>query len=96
MAREGLSPDTLLGVKLSGILARNQYTSNPDAVIDELYAAAGDRLDILAMETGTWAGFHEADEHMQTLARALWEIPGVGPWIKVGRERRNAGRHAAN
>lgn len=92
MAREGLSADTLLSIKLSAICSRNRYTKDPAPVIAELIAAADDRQDVLAQESGSWSGFYE-DENTRTLAVALLEIPGAADWVALGRERRNAGRH---
>jgi hypothetical protein len=88
-----LHSDTILGVRLSAICTRHQFTTEPRAAIDELLATAGGRGDILAREVGTWAGFHEVDEECQPLVRALLGIPGARAWAGVGRARRNAGGH---
>lgn len=96
MSSSPLHPDILLGIRLSAICARNEYTTDPAPVIEELLSTAGDRTDILAQEAGVWSGFNENDEFRRVLAVALWEIPGVARWVPLGRERRVAGRHAAN
>lgn len=93
MSSGPLHPDVQLGVHLSAICSRNEYTTNPEPVIDELLATAGDRADILAQEAGTWAGFQEGDVSCRPLVQALRQLPGVGPWIKIGRERRSAPPH---
>lgn len=96
MPHEHLTPDVLLGIKLSAICGRNQYTTDPGPVIDELIAAAGDRADILAQEAGIWSGFHEQDEYRRMLAIALRDFPGMAKWAIVGRERRGAPRHSTS
>lgn len=94
MPRSGLDPDTALDVLLSAICSRNRYTTDPGPVIDELRAAAGDRLDILAHVAGRWAGFYEST-HTALLCAALLEIPGAQAWVALGRERRDAPVHGA-
>ncbi|MDQ0645540.1 hypothetical protein [Microbacterium murale] len=65
----------------------------PGPVLEDLQRVAGGRADIVAMEAGSWAGVYE-DENTLTLARALLEIPGAPDWVKLGQERRAAGRHS--
>jgi len=95
MPSSELSADVRLGVHLSAICARNQYTTDPESVIAELRQLAGARDDILVQEAGTWAGFHEADPNVQLLTDALKELPGVGPWVELGRKRWRAPMHGA-
>lgn len=47
MSPRGLSPDVMLSVTLDAICSRKRYTTDPAPVIAELYATAGERLDIL-------------------------------------------------
>lgn len=82
-----LSPDVMLSITLDAICSRNRYTTNPAPVIADLYATAGDRLDILTESVGTWVGFFEAAE-TRTLCAALRELPRLDPWIAVGANRR--------
>lgn len=82
-----LSPDVMLSITLDAICSRNRYTTDPAPVIAELYATAGDRLDILTESVGTWVGFFE-DPHVTTLCTALRELPGLEPWITIGASRR--------
>lgn len=49
-----LSPEKMLTVTLDAICSRNRYTESPAAVVAELYAAAGDRVDLLQESVGTW------------------------------------------
>ncbi|ALX65551.1 hypothetical protein [Microbacterium sp. XT11] len=94
MPSRPLDPDTHLGVRLSAIMARHAYTKHPEAVVDELYRIAGERLDILAEEVGVWIGFHES-EHTRDLTAALRRLPlDLDAWIETGRERRRAGHHS--
>lgn len=91
----GLHPDVMLGVKLSATIARGKY-DDPEPTIEELYRLAGDRTDILAKETGTWAGWHDGERDTQRMVDALKTIPGIVPWYKVGQQRRNAPRHGTH
>ncbi|MFF7293241.1 hypothetical protein ACFY9N_11990 [Microbacterium sp. NPDC008134] len=83
-----LSPAVKLSVEVDAICSRNRYTSEPGPVIDELRAATAHRPDVLAEAAGTWLGYFE-DEYTATLCAALRSIPGVEPWIEVGRFRRS-------
>lgn len=87
---EPLHPDVALSVTLSAICARNRYVTDAGPVLAELRAAAGDREDVLAEVSGTWAGFNETDTHAGALVTALRSIPGTEAWVAVGRTR--AGR----
>lgn len=89
-----LDADTRLDVRLSAVLARNQFVRDPAPVIDELRAAAGERVDVLARTAGMWAGYHEVDQDMRPLVTALREIPGAADWVALGRQRRGAGPHS--
>ena len=82
-----LSPDTLLSVTIDAICSRNRYTADPAPVIAELYATAGERLDILTESVGTWVGYFE-DAQIATLCTALRDMPDLEPWIAVGAHRR--------
>lgn len=73
-------------------MSRNRYTTNPAPVIAQLISTAGDRISVLQEAAGTWVGFYE-DEYTRVLCDALREIPGVGPWIRVGVERRSIPDH---
>ncbi|MDR6141394.1 hypothetical protein QE375_000948 [Microbacterium foliorum] len=88
-----LSPDVMLSITLDAICSRNRYTTDPAPVVAELYATAGDRLDILTESVGTWVGFFE-DAEILTLCTALREIPGLEPWITVGTGRRSLPHHS--
>lgn len=88
-----LHPDVALSIRLSAIMSRHRYTRDPAAVIDELYATAGDRSDLLAVEVGGWIGYYE-DEHCRLLTDALRALPlDMADAIKAGRERRSEGSH---
>lgn len=93
MASRPLNTDTALGVRLSAICSRNRYTDDPDPVLEELYATADDRTDLLAEEAGTWSGFYDS-EHTHVLAMALLTIPGTEQWVELGRKRRDAVGHS--
>lgn len=94
MSSGPLRPEVKLGVELSAIMSRNMYTTDPDPVLDQLRATAGDRIDILAMEVGTWIGFYETDRDRSVLIEALRTFPGLEEWIAIGRARFGAGRHS--
>lgn len=92
MPSRGLSPETALTVTLDAICSRNRYTADPAPVIAELRTAAGDRVDLLTESVGTWVGFFE-DDYTRTLCVALRELPGLEPWLELGRSRRAAADH---
>lgn len=88
-----LHPDVALGIHLSAICSRNQYTNDPGPVLAELLEVAGARDDILAIEVGKWAGYYD-DEHTKVLVAAIIaEIPGAAVWAADGRARRDAPAH---
>lgn len=87
-----LSPDVMMSITLDAICSRNRYTRDPAAVIAELYATAGDRLDILTESVGTWVGYFN-DEPIRILCTALRELPDLEPWIAVGAARRAQADH---
>lgn len=94
MPTRGLTPDVALRIALGAIMSRNRYTRDPDTVIAELHAAAGDRTDLLAEEIGLWVGFYE-DDYTRPLTSALREMPLVlDEWIAVGASRRLVGTHS--
>lgn len=83
-----LDPDVLLEVALSAICSRHRYTRHAEAAIAELRARAGDREDILAMETGKWAGYYEGHYTSFLTTAILAEIPDTARWAEIGRSRR--------
>lgn len=95
MAHQPLSPDVLLSITLSGLLARNKYTKAPGPVVAELLAIGAGHPKIIAEAAGMWVGFYE-DPDTQTLATALRELPDLEPWIRLGRERRDTPRHTSD
>jgi hypothetical protein len=72
-------------------MSRNQFATDPDtmaAVIDELYATAGGRTDLLTEEVGHWIGFDETDLWTATLIGHLRELPlQMDDAIALGRQR---------
>lgn len=87
-----MHPDTLLSVTLDAICSRNRYTTDPQPVLDELRATAGDRPDVLAEAVGTWVGFFE-DDYTATLCTALRTLPDLEAWIALGQFRRHLPAH---
>ncbi|MBT2485828.1 MULTISPECIES: hypothetical protein [unclassified Microbacterium] len=92
MPSRGLSPDVALTVHLDAICSRNRYTTDPGPVIAELRATAGDRVDILTESVGAWVGYFE-DDYTRILCTALRELPGLEPWITLGRKRFESPHH---
>ncbi|UUE19312.1 hypothetical protein [Microbacterium sp. J1-1] len=91
MPSRGLHPDVTLGIAISCVMSRNRYTRDPAPVIDELYATAGGRLDLLTREVGRWIGFYE-DDYVRALATALRALPlDMADEIEIGRKRRFSG-----
>lgn len=93
MPSRGLPPETMLSITLDAICSRNRYTQDPAPVIAELYATAGDRVDILTESVGIWVGYFE-DDYLRTLCAALRELPGLEPWIAEGASRRAQKNHS--
>jgi hypothetical protein len=94
MPSRPLSADTRLSVKLSAIMAKNAYTTDPEPVVAELRRVAGPRLDILTEEVSLWIGFHDS-EHTRTLTDALRALPlDLDDAIAEGDRRRRAGHHS--
>ena len=95
-----LSPDVTLGIKLSTVMSRNQFATDPAviaAVVEELYETAGGRLDLLAEEVGLWVGFYEADPWTTALVARLRELPLLmDDAIALGRRRRAAPMHGTS
>jgi len=87
-----LAPDTLLSIDLGAIMSRARYTKNPAPVVSELVETAGDHVSVVPEAASKRVGFYE-DEYTRVLCDALREIPGVGPWIRVGVERRAVPDH---
>ena len=100
MPSHPLSPDVTLGIKISTVMSRNQFETDPvaiNAVVDELYATAGGRLDLLTEEVGLWIGFFEADPWTWPLVTRLRELPlQTEEAIALGRRRRAAPIHGTS
>ena len=93
MPRYGLHPDVALSVHLDAICCRNQYTSAPGPVVDEITRVAGARTAVRDETVGVWAGFYR-DEHTATLCDALrTAFPGARDHEHVG-VRRRGGIHS--
>ncbi|WP_337004129.1 MULTISPECIES: hypothetical protein [unclassified Microbacterium] len=93
MSTRGLSPDVSRSIAISAVMSRNKYADDTASVIAELYATAGDRLDLLAQEVGCWVGYYE-DDYTRTLASALRALPlELDEHIALGTRRRQAGTH---
>jgi hypothetical protein len=93
MPSRRLSPDVALSVLLDAICSRNRYTHNPAPVLEELRAAADDRLDILSESVGIWIGYFE-DTDTLTLCTTLRTLPNLEQWIAVGEFRRSQPAHS--
>lgn len=94
MPSRGLHPDVALSIQLGAIMSRNRYSQDPAAVIAELYAVAGDRVDLLTREIGSWIGYY-GDDYTRTLTDALRALPlELDRAIEHGQRRRLAGTHS--
>ena len=90
----GMHPDTALDIRLSAIITRGQFTTDPATIIAELRAVAGARVDVLHGTVGTWVGYFGGDEHLSALTDALlteFGLDALRPGIEVGRSRRGGG-----
>lgn len=83
----------MLDVQLSAVCTRNMLTRDPDPVIAELRALAGDDLELLAQVAGRVSGWYESPETMPLCAALVDQIEGAAPWAQVSRERRTRGVH---
>ena len=83
-----LHPDTLLSVRLGGILGRDKYTHDPKPIITELRATAGVQTGILNREVGSWIGYYDAPETRALVSALLHAFPGALPHIRAGQARR--------
>lgn len=89
-----MHPDTALDIRLSAIITRGKFTTDPAPVIAELRATAGTRVDVLRGTVGTWIGYFGGDEHLRILVDALLAEFGADtlqPAIELGRSRRGVG-----
>ena len=74
-------------------MTRNMRTHDPQPVLAELLAMAGEDQELLAEVSGLFVGYYR-DGYSEALCDALMaQIDGLAPWIKLGRERRNRGVH---
>lgn len=89
-----LDDDTTLDIRLSAILTRGKYTSDPAAVIAELHDAAGGRDELLVGTVGSWIGYFGDEEYVQPLVeglRAEFSPAALQPGVALGRSRRGIG-----
>jgi hypothetical protein len=88
-----LHPDVMLSIALSAAMGRDQYTREPQPVIDELRQLGGGRPDILLPEVGRWIGYHAIDENQILTSALLAAFPGAMPYIAEGQQRRGKPPH---
>jgi len=88
-----LHPDTLLSVRIGGILGRDKYTQDPDPIILELRQVAGVRTDILNREVGSWIGYYDTPETKPLIIALLAAFPGCLTWINHGTQQRAKPMH---
>ncbi|MFJ4166271.1 hypothetical protein ACIPY5_12005 [Microbacterium sp. NPDC089698] len=94
MPSHPLAPDTALSIKIGCVMTRNQFTQDPVPVIAELYATAGDRIDLLTQEVGLFIGFSSSNQYRATLVAALRELPlDMDQAIALGKFRRGLPAH---
>lgn len=80
---------------MTATITRNLLTNDPEPVVTELRALAGDDVVLLAQVAGRVAGFYDSP-YTHTLCAALAaEIEGADAWVPLGRERRSAPVHGA-
>lgn len=87
-----MHPDTKLSIAIDATSSRNEFVSDAAPVVAELIELAGERIDVLTESVGIWVGYFEAD-HNRVLCDALRELPGLEPWIAVGKHRRGIPVH---
>ncbi|MFF7683883.1 hypothetical protein ACFZA2_14115 [Microbacterium sp. NPDC007973] len=93
MPSRRLTPRVALDVAMSSVLTRNIRTGDPEPVIAELRALAGEDVDLLREVCGLAVGYYR-DGYSAVLCDALEaQIDGLGSWIELGRSRRARGVH---
>lgn len=95
MPSRRLSPRTMLDVALSAAISRSLLTRDPDPVIAELRALAGDDVELLAQVAGGCAGWYEAPQTAVMCAALVDQIAGAASWAQAARERRSQSVHGA-
>lgn len=74
-------------------MTRNMRTDDPQPVVAELLALAGEDQQLLAEAAGLFVGYYR-DGYSEPLCAALEaQIDGLAPWIELGQERRARGVH---
>lgn len=85
-----------LGVQISSLCSRDKYDTSPAvhaAAVDEIRRVAGIHTDIRDYEVGVWVGYYGDDYTKMRAAALLNAFPDAVQHMKVGIERRNAGKH---
>lgn len=96
MPSHPLAPDVALGITIGCVMTRNRYEADTARVIAELYEIAGDRLDLLAQEVGSFIGFYE-DSYTIRLTTALRALPlDMADAIGLGQYRRGVRTHSTS
>lgn len=87
----GLDPETTAAIQADAHLSRHQWTSDPQAVIDEL-----DDTETVRAAAATWAGFHEHVPESAAMIQAVIAWVGADhPGIEAGRKRAASPWHGA-
>ncbi|MDQ1130253.1 hypothetical protein [Microbacterium sp. SORGH_AS_0888] len=98
MPRSTPSPDKLLGLAISAALSRNEFTSDPGPVIDEVreLGRGRGRDDILDPDVGRWVGFYRIAETAMLCDALLAAFPECEAWVPLGVERRDGLVHGTH
>lgn len=90
-----LHPDVLLSVHLDALCGRNQYTTDPGPVIEEIHAAASGRDHVRDVAVGTWVGYFRTPETTALCDALLTAFPGAREHVATGAGRRGLAHSAA-
>lgn len=100
-----ITADVRLSVRLQAAAQRAVYAGTPvPALVQELFALAGDRRPVLAEAVGVLAGYWSlrapAGTHQRAIADALLVLDDVDAvelahWAEVGRDRARVPRYRA-
>lgn len=100
-----MTADVRLSVRLQAAAQRAVYAgTDVPALVEELYALAGDRRTVLAEAAGVTAGYWSLrasdGTHQRAIADALLGLAGVDAgelarWVEVGRARAGVPRYRA-
>lgn len=96
MTESALPPLVQLGIEISSLCSRDKFSTDATvhaAAVDEIRRRAGIHTDIRDYEVGAWVGCYGDDYTKRRAAALLNAFPDAVQHMRVGIERRQAGKH---